>query len=85
MRLRWGILGTGKISWDFSTALLTLPQREHSLIAVAARRLDDARNLAVQQEAVRHYQGYESLARDPEVGMFFFIFLHFLNFEKNKR
>jgi dihydrodiol dehydrogenase / D-xylose 1-dehydrogenase (NADP) len=37
MQLKWGIVGTGKISQDFCLALLTCDSQEHVIVAVGSR------------------------------------------------
>uniref|UniRef100_A0A3P9LIM3 Trans-1,2-dihydrobenzene-1,2-diol dehydrogenase n=1 Tax=Oryzias latipes TaxID=8090 RepID=A0A3P9LIM3_ORYLA len=68
MATRWGICSAGKISQDFAVALKTLPSADHQIVAVAARKLDDAQEFATKHGASRAYGSYEELARDPDVG-----------------
>jgi len=37
MQLKWGIVGTGRISQDFCLALLTCDSQEHVIVAVGSR------------------------------------------------
>lgn len=64
---RWGIISAGKISSDFCIALRTLPRTEHEIVAVAARKLDDAEAFAKRHGVKKAYGSYESLAADPDV------------------
>ena len=64
--LGWGICSAGKISQDFSKAVCTL--QNHKIHAVAARSKKDAQRLADQVGAETAYEGYDSLAADPNVG-----------------
>lgn len=38
------------------------------VVAVAARKLEDARNFAQKHNILRVYGSYEELARDPDIG-----------------
>lgn len=68
MALRWGIVSAGKISHDFVNAVGTLPKEDHQVLAVAARNLASAREFADRHGIPRSYEGYEKLAKDPEIG-----------------
>uniref|UniRef100_A0AAG5DEV5 Trans-1,2-dihydrobenzene-1,2-diol dehydrogenase n=1 Tax=Anopheles atroparvus TaxID=41427 RepID=A0AAG5DEV5_ANOAO len=65
--LRWGIASAGKISHDFATAVGTLPADEHRIVAVAARKLTDAQKFATLHDIGTAHEGYEALARNPNV------------------
>lgn len=67
--LRWGIASAGKISHDFVTALRTLPEKEHDVIAVAARQLSRAQDFAKLHEIKKAYNDYEKLGLDKDIGM----------------
>ncbi|KAK4871583.1 hypothetical protein RN001_015707 [Aquatica leii] len=67
MALRWGIVSAGKISHDFVSALQTLPTEDHEVIAIAARKKDDAEEFAKNHNIVKSYEGYEALAKDEEI------------------
>ncbi|KAF6731042.1 Trans-1,2-dihydrobenzene-1,2-diol dehydrogenase [Oryzias melastigma] len=67
MATRWGICSAGRISHDFAVALKTLPAEEHQVVAVAARKLEDAEEFARKHSICRAYGSYEELARDPDV------------------
>lgn len=68
MALRWGIASTGKISHDFVCAVQILPERDHQVVAVAARNESDAETFARAHNIPKHHAGYERLAKDPEIG-----------------
>ncbi|XP_014911131.1 uncharacterized protein LOC106961727 isoform X3 [Poecilia latipinna] len=68
MATRWGICSVGKISHDFTVALKTLPAEDHQVVAVAARKLEDAQEFANKHSISRVYGSYEELARDPDMG-----------------
>lgn len=65
--LRWGIASSGKISHDFATAVGTLPAAEHQIVAVAARKLEDAQKFATLHGIGTAHGGYEALAKNPNV------------------
>ncbi|XP_017279074.1 trans-1,2-dihydrobenzene-1,2-diol dehydrogenase [Kryptolebias marmoratus] len=67
MATRWGVCSAGKISNDFSVALKTLPAEDHQVVAVAARRLEDAQEFANKHSIHQAYGSYEELARDPNI------------------
>lgn len=66
--LRWAIVSAGTISHDFACAVSTLPAADHQLVAVGARGLENARKFAELHGIPRFYEGYEAIAKDPEVG-----------------
>lgn len=67
MALQWGIVSTGKISHDFVTAIGTLPQIDHKVVAVAARDLSRAQEFSALHEIRNAYGSYEELANDSNV------------------
>ncbi|KAF2879363.1 hypothetical protein ILUMI_26810 [Ignelater luminosus] len=67
MALRWGIVSAGKISHDFAAALKTHPTEKHQITAVAARSYASAKEFANNHGIEKAYEGYESLAKDPNV------------------
>lgn len=67
MALKWGIATAGKISHDFATAVGTLPESDHQLVAVAARDLERAKEFAELHKIQQAYKGYDGLAKDPNV------------------
>uniref|UniRef100_A0A8C7X7Z4 Trans-1,2-dihydrobenzene-1,2-diol dehydrogenase n=1 Tax=Oryzias sinensis TaxID=183150 RepID=A0A8C7X7Z4_9TELE len=92
MATRWGICSAGKISQDFAVALKTLPAADHQIVAVAARKLEDAQEFATKRGASRAYGSYEELARDPDVDVVYVGVIHphhlktcllFINAKKN--
>ncbi len=62
-RLRWGILGTGRIARQFAAALPR--SRNSTLAAVASRSLDSAP--AAEFTGARMHRGYGALLDDPAV------------------
>nr|XP_020448027.1 trans-1,2-dihydrobenzene-1,2-diol dehydrogenase [Monopterus albus] len=76
MATRWGICSTGKISHDFTMALKTLHAEEHQVVAVAARKLEDAQEFAKKHSIARAYGSYEELARDPDIDVVYVGVIH---------
>jgi len=68
-RIRWGILGTGRIARHFATALNRLPDAE--LAAVGSRTGQSADSFGTEFQIPRRYSSYESLVRDPEVDVIY--------------
>jgi len=64
-RIRWGILGTGKIAHQFANALRRMPDAE--LFAVGSRSAGSAGRFADEFEVVRHYASYAELVSDSDV------------------
>ncbi|XP_035991918.1 trans-1,2-dihydrobenzene-1,2-diol dehydrogenase-like [Fundulus heteroclitus] len=76
MATRWGICSAGKISHDFTVALKTLPAEEHQVVAVAARKLEDAQEFARKHSISHAYSSYEELARDPDIDVVYVGVIH---------
>uniref|UniRef100_A0A8D3A7F1 Trans-1,2-dihydrobenzene-1,2-diol dehydrogenase n=1 Tax=Scophthalmus maximus TaxID=52904 RepID=A0A8D3A7F1_SCOMX len=76
MATRWGICSAGKISHDFTVALKSLPAEDHQVVAVAARRLEDAQGFARKHSISRAYGSYEELAKDPDVDVVYVGVIH---------
>jgi predicted dehydrogenase len=68
-KVRWGILGTGKIANRFATALSNLPDAE--LAAVGSRRQETADAFGEKYGVPRRHASYEALASDPDVDVVF--------------
>ncbi|SDS16379.1 Predicted dehydrogenase [Polaribacter sp. KT25b] len=64
-KIRWGIIGLGKIANKFATDLATLENTE--LVAVASRNLQNANEFAEKHNAKKAYNSYEALAKDADV------------------
>lgn len=67
MALKWGIASAGLISYDFVKALGTLSKDNHQVVAVAARDLSRAKELAERYGIPKAYGSYLELAQDPNV------------------
>lgn len=64
-RIRWGIIGTGKIAKRFAEGLRRLPEAE--LWAVGSRSGETAEAFGAAYGVARRYAGYEAVAADPAV------------------
>ncbi|KAK3096517.1 hypothetical protein FSP39_000946 [Pinctada imbricata] len=76
MKLRWGICGAGKISNDFCSALKTLPDTEHEIVAIAARSVDRAKEFGDKFGARKAYGSYDELAADSEIDIAYVGVIH---------
>jgi len=66
--IRWGIASAGLICHDFTNAIIgVLPPGEHKVVAVAARKLEDAKAFADRHGIGTSYGDYEALAKDSSV------------------
>jgi dihydrodiol dehydrogenase / D-xylose 1-dehydrogenase (NADP) len=63
--LRWGMIGCGRVSHDFTQALKHLPTA--SVVACAARSIDSAKAFAEKHKIPSHYGSYEELLADDSV------------------
>lgn len=68
-KIRWGIIGCGRISTTFAAALRGMEDVE--LTAVAARDRERAERFAKQNGARKAYGSYEEIVRDPEVDVIY--------------
>jgi predicted dehydrogenase len=64
-KIRWGIIGLGKIANKFATDLITVENIE--LVAVASRSQQNANDFAQKFNAKKAYNSYQDLANDDEV------------------
>lgn len=59
--LKWGIVSAGLISQDFCMAILSMKSPFHTLSAVAARKLEDAKKFAEKFNISSYYESYDKL------------------------
>ena len=64
-KIRWGIIGLGKIAHKFATDLLTVEDAE--LYAVASRTQEKADEFSEKYGAAKAYDNYNDLAHDSNV------------------
>ncbi|CAF0869454.1 unnamed protein product [Rotaria sordida] len=70
MQLKWGIVGAGRICYDFCLALLTCDSHEHVIIAISSRDTTGADNIVKELDLgnqVCTYGSQEELFQDPNV------------------
>lgn len=69
MKVRWGILGTGRIAHSFAEGLASAPDAE--LLAVGSRVRQNAEAFAREFSVPRAYPAYEALARDADLDVIY--------------
>ena len=65
-KMRWGILGTGKISNRFAKSLNHIPDKAE-LLAIGSRSAETGNAFGDQYNIPRRYVGYEALVNDPDI------------------
>jgi predicted dehydrogenase len=78
-KIRWGIIGPGKIANKFAEALNNVSGAE--LYAVASRKEETAREFAVKHKADCFYSSYEQLVSDPKVDIVYIATPHAFHHE----
>lgn len=78
-KIRWGILGCGKIARKFAADLKWVTDCQ--LLAVGARKLSTAQAFANDFPAPNIHGSYEALVRDPEVDVIYVATPHGLHYE----
>ncbi len=68
-RIRWGILGTGRIAHKFALGLSFLDNAD--LIAVGSRAQQTADQFAEEWQIPHRHSSYEELAADPDVDVIY--------------
>lgn len=76
-RIRWGILGTGRIAGEFAEGLQQIEQAD--LRSVASRKQETADEFAEKYGANHAYPNYQQLAKDPEVDAIYIATPHSLH------
>ncbi|XP_076659403.1 trans-1,2-dihydrobenzene-1,2-diol dehydrogenase [Halictus rubicundus] len=84
MATRWGIAGAGKISHDFVSALSTLSESEHVVVAVAAKELSRAQTFSETHKIKKAYDSYLKLAQDKDIDIVYIGTIHPLHLEVAK-
>jgi len=78
-KIRWGILGCGRIASKFSEDLLLV---ENAVLeAVASRDVQRAKSLAEKNKIKKYYSNYEELASDPHIDIIYIATPHGLHYE----
>jgi predicted dehydrogenase len=68
-KVRWGILGTGRIANEFAQGLSVLPDAE--LVAVGSRARQTADAFGDKHHVPHRHASYEALAGDPDVDVIY--------------
>lgn len=76
MALRWGILGTGKISNDFMLGLKTLQASKHEVVAVGSRSKESAEEFAAKHSVAKFYGSHDEFLADEEVEVVYIGTIH---------
>ncbi|KAL1497331.1 hypothetical protein ABEB36_008313 [Hypothenemus hampei] len=84
MTLKWGIVGAGRISHDFVTALHLLPKEDHQVVAIAGRNKENVEKFATRHGIPKTYHDYSLLAKDTEVGIVYIGNLNTQHFEVSR-
>ncbi len=69
-RMRWGLLGTGKITNRFAQALNNIPEKAE-LLAIGSRNQETADAFGDKYSIPRRYTSYEDVARDPDIDIIY--------------
>ena len=78
-KIRWGILGTGRIAGDFATGLGA--EEDAEIVAVGSRAQESADRFADRFDIPRRHPTYDALAADPEVDIIYIATPHTLHKE----
>ena len=78
-KIRWGILGAGRIAQKFASDLKLVEDAE--LFAIASRGQFNAAIFAVLYPAALQYDNYEDLVQNPEVDIIYIATPHGLHYE----
>jgi predicted dehydrogenase len=81
-RVRWGILGTGRIAREFAAALRRLPDSES--LAVGSRSPEKAQRFGDEFGIARRYPTYAGLAGDPDVDVIYVATPHSCHAENSR-
>jgi predicted dehydrogenase len=80
-KIRWGILGCGRIAAKFADALRQVQNAE--LVAVGSRSKENADTFGETWQAPRRYGSYEQLANDKDVDVIYVATPHNLHAENS--
>ena len=78
-RIRWGILGTGRIAGDFATGLAA--ESDAEIVAVGSRAQHTADEFADRFAIPNRHPTYDALAADPDVDIIYIATPHTLHKE----
>lgn len=78
-KIKWGIIGLGKIANKFASDLRLSESSE--LYGVASRDINKAKEFGILYQATKHFGSYKELAEDPEVDVIYIATPHVFHFE----
>ena len=78
-KIRWGILGTGRIAGDFATGLAA--EEDAEIVAVGSRTQETADRFADRFDIPNRHPTYDALAADPKVDIIYIATPHPLHKE----
>lgn len=78
-RMKWGIIGCGRIAHLFAEGLKVLEDAE--LYAVASKTSGKAKDFAGKYNVSRYYSSYEELVKDPGVDVVYIATTHNFHYE----
>ena len=78
-KIKWGIIGPGRIAKKFSTSLREVEDAE--LYAVASRSFERAKTFAEEAGVTKAYASYEEMLQDGEVDVVYVATPHVFHFE----
>ena len=70
-RVRWGIVGTGRMATTMAKEISGLSAQNITLTAISSRELNKARSLAERYGALHAWDNTADLARDPDVDVIY--------------
>ncbi len=76
-KIRWGILGTGRIAGDFAIGLAAVEDAE--IVAVGSRTQESADAFAARFDIAHRHASYDALAADPDVDIIYIATPHSLH------
>jgi predicted dehydrogenase len=78
-KMRWGIMGLGKIANKFASDLQLSTEAE--LYAVASRNQEKAKAFGEKFHSQKHYSSYEEMAKDEAIDVIYIATPHSFHFE----
>lgn len=78
-KVKWGIIGLGKIARVFASDLILSEQSQ--LYGVASRNIENAASFAKEFNAPKHYTNYQELANDPNIDVVYIATPHIFHYE----
>ncbi|NMP32845.1 Gfo/Idh/MocA family oxidoreductase [Thalassotalea sp. M1531] len=79
-KLNWGIVSTGRIAEQFASDMAFVSNGK--MLAVAARKLEDAEEFASRFEIERAYASYQAMFDDPDIDVVYIGTPHTLHFDQ---